>query len=122
MNKLAPEKREVLEFRIKAKFAVLAVMVWFIYGVYALIFIGQIKGIWLCILYFFVGTLIAITASIFPYFFDYCLNFLASVMLPVLGNIGGYKALIIKTISFTIQVYWTYIVAQYFISFMNNYL
>jgi hypothetical protein len=46
MNKLAPEKRKVLEYRIKAKFAGLAVTVWIIYGVYALILLGQIKGIW----------------------------------------------------------------------------
>lgn len=122
MNKLAPEKRQVLDFRIKAKFAGLAVAVWIIYGIWALIFIGQIKGIWLCILYFFVGTFIAITASIFSHFLDHCLSFLAAVMLPVLGNIRGYVALIIKTISFTIQIYWIYIVAQYFINFMNNHL
>ena len=122
MNKLAPEKREILEYRIKAKFAGLAITVWIIYGIYALIFLGQIKGIWVCILYFFVGTLIASTASIFSYLLDYALSFLAAVMLPVLGNVDGYKAFIIKIISFAIQIYWIYIVAQYFLKFMNNHL
>jgi hypothetical protein len=121
LSGITPEKRRIFEDKIKTKFATLAITVWIIYGVYALIFERQSRGILAFILYFIIGIFIASFASILTYLLDYGLHFVAAVITTVSRNVGGYIALIIKPISFVIQILWIYMVAKYFLGLISNF-
>jgi hypothetical protein len=114
---ITPDKRRIFEDKIKYKFAARAITIWIIYGIYALIFAHQIKGILTFVLYFFIGIFIASFASIPTYLLDYGLHIAAAAITIVLREVGGYIFLIFKLISFVIQTFWICIVAKYFFRF-----
>ena len=120
MNEITPEKRQLFEDRIKSKFALFAITVWIIYGIYALIFTQQIKGILTFILYFFPGIFVASFASIPTYLLDYGLHIVAAGITTLLRELGSYIFLLFKLLSFVIQSLWIYIVARYFLSLISN--
>ncbi len=119
MNKITPEKRQLFEDRIKSKFAGFAITVWLLYGVYALIFAHQMKGILTFVLYFGPGIFVASLASIPTYLLDYGLHFVAAVITAFLREVGGYIFLLFKLLSFAIQCIWIYVVAKYFLTLIN---
>ncbi len=120
MTKITPKTRQLLEDKIKSKFARFAITIWFIYGLYALLFAHQMKGIITFILYFGPGIFIASFAAIPTYLLDYGLHIAAAGITTLFKEVGGFIFLLFKLLSFAIQCIWTYIVAGYFLKMINN--
>jgi hypothetical protein len=120
MTEITPEKKQLFEDRIKSKFARFAITVWIIYGIYALIFTHQIRGILTFMLYFAPGIFVASLASIPTYLLDYGLHSVAAGITTFSREVGGYIFLLFKLLSFAIQSIWIYIVASYFLSLVSN--